>query len=324
MILKIFRKIVRIILKRFIRKSLFDYSGIKTIISLDNNYLSKEETSDYIFKSLKDNEPLMISRFGYTELNTLFRYENLIKMNKLEKIYQWAETMAYPLSENCRLNNIYKLSGFFPVTEETLYLFRKEMIKAMRDINLLGSWVKGEDKYIKHLSKVKVCNLIDIEPYFSSNPWSLALEGKKVLVIHPFSEDIENQYINKRNDLFRNKNILPEFDLKTLKTPITYPGGNTIKKNWFEILDYLTAESLKLDFDIAIIGCGAYGMPLASRIKKAGKKSIHLGGSVQILFGIKGKRWDQMEEFKKMYNKFWIYPSSKNKVFKHVENGCYW
>jgi len=324
MILKIFRKIVRIILKPFIRKSLFDYSELKTIISLDNNYFSKEETSEYIFKSLKKNDPLMISRFGYTELNTLFRYENLIKMNKLEKIYQWAETLAYPFSENCRLNNIYKLSGFFPVNEETLFLFRKEMIKAMREIDLLGSWVKGEDKYIKQLSKVKVSNLIDLEPYFSSNPWSLALKGKKVLVIHPFSEDIENQYMNKRNDLFRNRNVLPEFDLKTLKTPITYPGGKIIKKNWFEILDNLTSESLRLDFEIAIIGCGAYGMPLAARLKKAGKKCIHLGGAVQILFGIKGKRWDEMEKFNKMYNEFWIYPSFNYKVFQNVENGCYW
>ena len=324
MILKIFRKIVRIILKPFIRKSLFDYSELKTIISLDNNYLSKEETSEYIFKALKNNAPLMISRFGYTELNTLFRYENLVKMNQLEKIYQWSETMAYPFSENCRLNNIYKLSGFFPVNKETLFLFRKEMIKAMREIDLLGSWIKGEDKYIKQLSNVKVSNLIDIEPYFSSNPWSLALEGKKVLVIHPFSEDIENQYINKRNDLFRNRNVLPEFDLKTLKTPITYPGGKLIKKNWFEILDDLTSESLKLDFEIAIIGCGAYGMPLAARLKKAGKKCIHLGGAVQILFGIKGKRWDEMEKFKKMYNEFWIYPSFNYKVFQNVENGCYW
>ena len=324
MILKILRKIIRIILKPFVRKNLFDYSKHQKLISINSNCLSKDETSDYIFKSLKNNDPLMISRFGYTELNTLFRYENLIKMNKLEKIYQWAKTLAYPFSHNCRTNNIHKLSGFFPVSEETLYLFKVEMIKAMREINLLGSWVEGENKYIEELAKVKVCNLIDIEPYFASNPWSLALEGKKVLVIHPFSEDIENQYINKREFLFKNINVLPKFNLKTLKTPITYPGGKTNSKNWFNILDDLTSESLKLDFEIAIIGCGAYGMPLAARLKKAGKQCIHLGGAVQILFGIKGKRWDDIECFREMYNEYWIYPSSENKVFRNVENGCYW
>ena len=84
----------------------------------------------------------MISRFGYTELNTLMRYENIIRMNKLEKIYQWAETSAYPFSENCRLNNIYKLSGFFPVSEESLFMFKKEMISSIKQIDLIGSGLK--------------------------------------------------------------------------------------------------------------------------------------------------------------------------------------
>ena len=245
-------------------------------------------------------------------------------MNKIEKIYQWSKTLAYPFSNNCRINNIYKLSGFFPVTEESLYQFKEEMLKAMQEIDLLGSWVEGESKYVNQLSNVKICKLIDIEPYFSSRPWTLALKRKKVLVIHPFAEDIEKQYSKKREHLFKDLHVLPEFDLKTLKTPITYPGGNTSSKNWFDILDDLTSKALKLDFEIAIIGCGAYGMPLAARLKKAGKKCIHLGGAVQILFGIKGKRWDEMKNFKEMYNKFWIYPSSNNKVFHNVENGCYW
>ena len=66
----------------------------------------------------------------------------------------------------------------------------------------------------------------------------------------------------------------------------------------------------------------SHGMPLAARLKKAGKKSIHLGGAVQILFGIKEKM-GRKKEFRKMYNKFWIYPSEE-KVFQNVEGGCYW
>ena len=323
MIIRIFRKVLRIILRPLIRKELFDYSNDKKLITITKNPFSFESTSDFISKGLRSQSPLMISRFGYTELNTLMRYENIIRMNKLEKIYQWAETSAYPFSENCRLNNIYKLSGFFPVSEESLFMFKKEMISSIKQIDLIGSWVEGENKYKQYFPKVKVCNLIMLEPYFAPNPWTSALEGKKVLVIHPFSSLIEDQYNKKRNLLFKDKNILPDFELKTLKTPITYPGGDFKYHNWFEILNYLTNSALKMDFEIAIIGCGAYGMPLAARLKKAGKKSIHLGGAVQILFGIKGKRWDGMKQFKKMYNKYWIYPSLE-KVYKDVEDGCYW
>jgi len=34
---------------------------------------------------------------------------------------------------------------------------------------------------------------------------------------------------------------------------------------WFDALDYMYNEALKLDFDVALIGCGAYGYPLAAK-----------------------------------------------------------
>tara|TARA_Y100000589_G_scaffold71273_1_gene63706 strand:- start:7161 stop:8135 length:975 start_codon:yes stop_codon:yes gene_type:complete len=324
MISKIFRKFLRLILKPFIRKNLFDYSSYHKLISLENKSLNDEETSEYIFNALTEEKPFMVSRFGYTELNTLFRFNNYIKMNEFEKIYHWSETLQYPFSKNCRLNNIHKLSGFFPVTKESLFQFKKEMINSIKDIDLLGSWVDGENKFINYMQNVHICNLSSIEPYFSKNPWSFALKNKKVLVIHPFATTIENQFKQKREKIFKNKNILPDFNLKTLKAPITYPGSNFIETSWFEILDQLTNNALQIDFDIAIIGCGAYGMPLASRIKKAGKKAIHLGGATQILFGIKGKRWDEIDLFKNFYNEHWVYPSPENKIYQNVEGGCYW
>lgn len=55
--------------------------------------------------------------------------------------------------------------------------------------------------------------------------------------------------------------------------------------DWFEALEHMYSEAMKEDFDVAIIGCGAYGFPLAAKIKKAGKIGIHLGGAAQLLFG---------------------------------------
>ena len=88
-------------------------------------------------------------------------------------------------------------------------------------------------------------------------------------------------------------------------------------------------EAMKLDFDIAILGCGAYGLPLAAKIKQAGKQAIHLGGVTQILFGIKGKRWEEMEDYryiKNLMNDAWVYPNVQDtpKNAKIVEGGCYW
>ena len=52
-------------------------------------------------------------------------------------------------------------------------------------------------------------------------------------------------------------------------------------------------KCIRLEFDVAIIGCGAYGFPLANEIKKMGKVAIHLAGATQLMFGIVGKRWEE-------------------------------
>ena len=99
-------------------------------------------------------------------------------------------------------------------------------------------------------------------------------------------------------------------------------------------------EISNIDFDIAIIGCGAYGLPIAAHVKRIGKKAIHIGGGMQLLFGILGKRWTEQygdfleyrpEEkidinYRPLFNKNWIYPLSMDKPHNSnkVENGCYW
>lgn len=88
----------------------------------------------------------------------------------------------------------------------------------------------------------------------------------------------------------------------------------------------MTEEARKIDFDIAIIGCGAYGLPLAVRIKHMGRKAVHMGGAHQLLFGIRGARWDNNEFLKPFYNEYWTRPSQSErpKNAERVEGACYW
>ncbi len=49
-----------------------------------------------------------------------------------------------------------------------------------------------------------------------------------------------------------------------------------------------------------------------------GKQAIHLGGCLQILFGLKGRRWDEEEpDIVAMYNDYWHYPMA-SEVQKEV------
>jgi hypothetical protein len=200
-------------------------------------------------------------------------------------------------------------------------------LDAIRHVDGMGIWHNPfEDMVLKKFCpKAELFPLSGIEPYYHKNPWSIILAGKKVLVIHPFEDSIKNQYSN-RSKLFRNEEILPEFRLVTLKSVQSIAGNATKYENWFEALESMKTQMEKIDFDIAIIGAGAYGLPLAAYAKIMGKQAVHMGGATQILFGIKGKRWDDMEQISRLYNDYWIRPSDSEKpVNTHkVEDGCYW
>lgn len=118
--------------------------------------------------------------------------------------------------------------------------------------------------------------------------------------------------------------------MKTLKAVQTIAGEKDDRfETWFEALEWMYNEAIKIDFDVAIIGCGAYGFPLAAKLKEAGKQAIHLGGATQLLFGIKGKRWKNNKAFdyvSKYFNNDWIYPLEEDtpKRAENIEDGCYW
>ena len=144
-------------------------------------------------------------------------------------------------------------------------------------------------------------------------------------VIHLFEQTILHQYA-RREMIFSNLKTLPAFELITLKAVQSVANSPTGVTSWFDALDWMKSQINQTEFDIALIGCGAYGMPLAAHVKMLGKKAIHFGGSLQLLFGIKGKRRDEWKHITDLYNDYWIrpLPTDHPSGFQKVEEGCYW
>ena len=288
----------------------------------------EQEANDEIFKLLSKSEPCMISRFGSVELDVICR---VIAYNihgdiffKMKQFLKGNIFDFLPAKVDWKEVNIN--AGFFPVTEDNIKKFVDLYLTCIPQIDILGSWLETE-KYIKNYfnTNLKKVRLENLEPYYFKNPWSRILEGKKVLVIHPFTDTIKKQY-EKREYLFKDRNVLPNFSLKTIKAVQFIAGTKTEFADWFEAFDSMKKQIDRTDFDIAIIGCGAYGMPLAAYCKEIGKKAVHLGGATQLLFGIKGKRWDCYDYISSLYNEYWVRPSEqeKPKNANKIESACYW
>lgn len=279
---------------------------------------SGQEASDRIKELLSKEKPAMVCRFGSNELQCVVSY---LHESKFLKNAQWYEHYHW----NDILYNMSSFAGFFPAERSLLYQFSELMLEDMKLIDILGTWRKEEFYIQDRIARSISIRLKDIEPYHSSKPWTTVLEGKKVLVIHPFVHTIRSQY-QKRPLLFENGAMLPAFDLITIQAVQSIAGTKTEFETWFDALDHMKKQIDAIDFDIALIGCGAYGFPLAAHVKRIGKKAVHVGGALQLMFGIMGKRWESNENILKLKNEHWVYPSRQESPDNKdiVEGGCYW
>lgn len=164
-----------------------------------------------------------------------------------------------------------------------------------------------------------------LESFRFESPWTKALAGKKVLIISPFKDTIDNQLLVK-DLIWKNKDILPDADYITYKS-VQSIGGKGPHYSWYESFNIMCNDISNIDFDIALLGCGSYGLPLSDFIKsKLNKSSIYIGGGLQLYFGIMGKRWDSSSDITRSYNEYWTRPSQEEtpQLNKMVEGGCYW
>lgn len=277
----------------------------------------------------------MIGRLGSTELGTLQNYLGIRDSRKQYFKYISGNCEQWWWNKNL-MQQMQNWSGFFPPDEKHLTKFCEALLKDISEVDVLGSWLYGErttDQYRAENSKNTHLRLL--EPFWSEIPWTKALEGKKVLVIHPFEEEIITQY--KRKEKLFEKEILPEFELHTIKAVQSLGNEKNSFSTWFEALKWMQEEMDKTDYDVCLVGAGAYGFPLAAHAKRSGKKAVHLGGSLQLLFGIIGSRWEDPNygvkewgihqgSYSNLINKHWIRPGETTKPLnaEQVEGACYW
>lgn len=299
-----------------------------------NEKLERQYANDDILELLSSKDPCFIGRIGTVEGQIVFNYLSIhSNRNIFSKALNYIKGDAHlPWWDKGKpFFELQNNAGFFSekkINIEDVEKFCKIYLKYIPTMDLCGCFEYYE-RFLPFNSICKKHQLETLYPFLVDRSWMRALKDKHILVIHPFKNTIEQQYA-KRKKLFINEEWLPEFaSLKVIKAVQTVAGEKSKFKNWFEALEYMKQEIYKSSFDIAIIGCGAYGLPLAGYCKEIGKKAIHMGGGTQLLFGIKGKRWEIQYKnscYRDMFNKDWCYPDETEipNNAKKVEGGCYW
>ena len=281
--------------------------------------LNLELSNEYIIDLISRNEPFMITRVGIgAETYISSQYKKTNKIN------------------NYLIQSLNNNNGIYALEKNKIKIWCEQYIKAIEESTALATWDKYviQDQCILKPDGIPSIHTRVLEPFYlcSKNvkPWSHYLKGKKILIISPFVDSIRRQ--NEANfQIFSDgKRIFLEDQEFVYYKAYNTSAGNHLHKDWAETFEIMCREVSKLDFDIALLGCGGYGLPLCRYIKSHMNKSvIYIGGGLQMIFGVMGKRWETTDYWKDViqkHNPRFIRPCGDeilNNCHK-VENACFW
>lgn len=297
------------ILRKILPFETFRNGRIRYYKRLVGTYTEPEAVNERLKEWLREGKPFAVTRNGMSETSLLAL---------LERDVLWG-------SSSFHKNDT---SANFDGDKNQLMRYRGILKEMYQESDVICAWYvvnMEEDILSKYMGNALLTKTQLVDRYDYKDCWIRALKGKKVLIVSPFVDTITSQY-PKRELFHKDKDTLPEFTLFTVKSVWWYSGGRDGRfQSWFEVLDYLYEECMAVDFDIALLSCATFSSPLAVRLKQAGKQAVHMGGMLQLLFGIKGKRWDD----RNLYNEHWVRLPKETKVgnvnvLDRTQGGIYW
>lgn len=295
------------------------------------SYRDAEQGNQLIAQAIRNASPCLVGRLSYIESNALINSLEVKRCGSKylgDRLDAWLAEFRGSWDPNV-ISLLQSSAGVFPATIKQAEVFAEAYLESIKDSDLLGYFddISGEN-YIRsqYCSRAVPFYYQGLEPYLFKIPWSRELNGKDVLVIHPFEETIKRQYSNKSN-LFSDPNVLPDFNLKTLKAVQSMQDNKVEYSCWNDALEHMKLKMEKITFDVCLVGAGAYGMPLCLHAKKLGKVAIYTGGATQILFGIRGTRWEKyIPKVAALFNENWVRPGENERPsgYANMEGACYW
>lgn len=276
--------------------------------------LSGQRGNDYLADLA--GQPVAIGRFGASELGAVVHY--LSHKDNAERCESWGRHAVL----------LHRNAGVYPATAEIFSRFCRLYLDQLRHLDALGVWMRPGERWIqRHYSpSAALMELRALEPYYHDKPWTERLAGRRVVVVSPFVSTIEHQY-QRRHSIWADKpNVLPAFQLRGVRVPLSAALVTPATPDWFSALDEMRREMDREPFDAAVIGAGAWSLPLVVHAKSRGAMGVHMGGATQILFGVRGKRWERNKDVARYFNDDWVRPSPAEtpESARTIENGCYW
>ena len=284
---------------------------------------------NYVSESLGSGKPFVIPRIAGIE-NEVAAFGAMLAQNGKASSEHLAQIKkAIPVMKNN--------AGVMLTSVDSLCTYAKAYLSAFHACDRYFWWEPWGDvvKWIPNSYMFVTTNFeqpridalaLDVFHNIEREPWTLALKGKRILIISSFVDSIKDK-IAIREKIY-GIDLFPECEFVFLRPPQTH-GGNEARDFLVEMTEFVNKiKDIKDTFDVALCSCGGYGNPVVAEIHRMGKSAIYVGGVLQMYFGIYGQRWlRERADIMGMYlNEHWSRPKEDERPKNHanVEQNCYW
>jgi len=286
-----------------------------------------------ICAAFESGKPFFIGRNGSSEMEALIFWNTYRHTSvKTRRTRPWNSHILRKLENGV---------GIWPTTEDSCDQWSKEYADSLENLNgVAAGWYEplrvGEAGLLNtYAPDAFRMPLRSLEPCYVDPDlrWTCYLAGKRVAVVSSFQQTIEKQ-VSKKGIWNLQGTFLPPtttwIPIRSYYPPAVSMGDSTgwpsHIQSWDDAASMIVQKIVDSEASIALIGCGGIGMIIGGRLKKLGISSIIMGGAVQVLFGIKGLRWETHPIISKFWNDAWVWPDPSETprgAFK-IEAGCYW
>jgi hypothetical protein len=232
------------------------------------------------------------------------------------------------------------MTGVFPSTPQFLEKFTPFYLQTILDMNFLGlmGGIREEElierlEITAHLVHFQAMEPDRSIPEASSECYLPLFKNKRILLISPYAQFLKSRAQAKiYEDAWRSvgKKWFEPASILSLEIPYSFITATQTHKTYLDSLNLYKSICEQIDtynYDIALIGAGALGIPLVSHIKSKGKIGLSLGGHLQIIFGVAGARWRRDPDWNSYLNDAWVdVPENYHPIGKDhlTDQGAYW
>ena len=211
-------------------------------------------------------------------------------------------------------------AGVWPTDPGFQQRFAGEFARSVGELDAIGIFADAFDESLDvlrfHEPPGELMRFEDQEPDRSVDAgpgdcWLEHLRGRRIVLVCPFAdllrERAERDTYEAVWESIGKRWFEPEA-VASVELPYGFdPATQERYADALELLDVVDERVAALEFDFALIAAGGLGIPLAGRVKRRGGTAISLGGHLQVLFGVHGRRWLKRPEWRDTYiNDAWV------------------